>query len=106
MSVILRHEVVSGSATRWRSVPTGGITSGWVTTYRPRLDPNRHYLSGTPEGDVPAEWVEVNIESPPLGERERLLLEVVDPLIHQTLADRIDAWHYFWEPALRLPAAT
>jgi hypothetical protein len=55
-----------------------------------------------PEGDVPAEWVEVNIESPPLEQRERLLLDVVDPLIHEVLSGRVADWHYFWEPALRL----
>jgi len=55
-----------------------------------------------PEGDVSAEWVEVNIESPPLEQRERLLLDVVDPLIHEALSGRVADWHYFWEPALRL----
>lgn len=55
-----------------------------------------------PQGDVPAEWVEVNIVAPPYEQRERLLLDVVDPLIHESLSGRVDAWHYFWEPALRL----
>lgn len=55
-----------------------------------------------PEGDVPAEWVEVNIEPPPYDQREKLLLDVVDPLIHEVLRDRVGDWHYFWEPALRL----
>jgi len=55
-----------------------------------------------PEGDIPVEWVEVNIEPMSYEQRERLLLDVVDPLIHETLAGRVDAWHYFWEPALRL----
>jgi hypothetical protein len=55
-----------------------------------------------PEDDTPTEWTEVNIEPISYERRERLLLDVVDPLIHQTLSGRIDAWHYFWEPALRL----
>ncbi len=50
----------------------------------------------------PSEWTEVNI-TPNSGEpKERLLLDVVDPLVHETLDGRVDAWHYFWEPALRL----
>lgn len=55
-----------------------------------------------PEGDTPAEWVEVNIEPPSYDQREKLLLDVVDPLIHEVLRDRVGDWHYFWEPALRL----
>jgi hypothetical protein len=53
-----------------------------------------------PEDDTPTEWVEVNIEPTSYERRERLLLDVIDPLIHETLSGRIDAWHYFWEPAL------
>ena len=46
-------------------------------------------------------WIEVNIE--PVGEARRtLLLDVVDPLVHEQLASEIDTWFYFWEPALRL----
>ncbi len=55
-----------------------------------------------PEGDTPAEWVEVNIEPPSYDQREKLLLDVVDPLIHEVLRNRVGDWHYFWEPALRL----
>ena len=55
-----------------------------------------------PEDDTPTEWVEVNIEPTSYERRERLLLDVIDPLIHETLSGRVDAWHYFWEPALRL----
>ena len=55
-----------------------------------------------PEGDTPAEWVEANIEPPSYDQREKLLLDVVDPLIHEVLRDRVGDWHYFWEPALRL----
>jgi Lantibiotic biosynthesis dehydratase C-term len=47
-------------------------------------------------------WVEVNVE--PVDERdpERLLLDVVDPLVHGKLGEHIATWFYFWEPALRL----
>ena len=33
---------------------------------------------------------------------ERLLLDVVDPLVHVHLRDEIERWFYFWEPELRL----
>ena len=47
------------------------------------------------------QWIEVNVE--PVGEaRPTLLLDVVDPLVHEQLADDIDIWFYFWEPELRL----
>ena len=47
------------------------------------------------------EWIEVNIE--PVGEaRTTLLLDVVEPLVHEQLADEIETWFYFWEPELRL----
>jgi hypothetical protein len=59
-------------------------------------------VSGMTEDSVPTEWTEVNV-TPNSGEpQERLLLDVVDPLIHQVLSDRVGDWHYFWEPALRL----
>ena len=45
-------------------------------------------------GGTPTEWVEVNIESPPYDQREKLLLGVVDPLIHEVLRGRIGDWHY------------
>jgi len=59
------------------------------------------YLSGMPEHDTPAEWVEAEIQPADYGRRERLLVDVIDPLVHETLSGRIDVWHYFWEPALR-----
>jgi Lantibiotic biosynthesis dehydratase C-term len=46
-------------------------------------------------------WVEINIPASP-EQRMRLLLGVVDPLVHGQLADRVDAWFFFWEPELRL----
>jgi hypothetical protein len=48
-----------------------------------------------------AEWVEAEIQPADFGRRERLLVDVIDPLVHETLDGRIDAWRYFWEPALR-----
>jgi hypothetical protein len=51
---------------------------------------------------VPSEWTEVNITPNPGEPKERLLLDVVDPLIHDALHGRIGDWHYFWEPDLRL----
>jgi hypothetical protein len=59
------------------------------------------YRSGMSEHDTPAEWVEAEIQPADYGRRERLLVDVIDPLVHETLDGRIDAWHYFWEPALR-----
>jgi hypothetical protein len=47
------------------------------------------------------EWIEVNIPAR-AEERSRLLLELVDPLVHEHFAGRIKTWFYFWEPELRL----
>jgi len=44
----------------------------------------------------------VNIPAADDGERTRLLLEVVDPLVHDELGDHVRTWFYFWEPELRL----
>jgi Lantibiotic biosynthesis dehydratase C-term len=43
------------------------------------------------------EWVEANVYPSSPEQRERLLLDVIDPLIHEKLAGRIDTWFYFWE---------
>jgi lantibiotic biosynthesis dehydratase-like protein len=47
-------------------------------------------------------WTEVNIVPADPGRPERLLLGVVDPLVHGHLRERLDVWFYFWEPELRL----
>jgi hypothetical protein len=47
------------------------------------------------------EWIEVNIPAR-AEERSRLLLEVVDPLVHEEVSDDLMTWFYFWEPDLRL----
>jgi hypothetical protein len=48
-----------------------------------------------------ASWIEVNVE--PVAEaRTTLLLDVVEPLVHEHFAEELDTWFYFWEPELRL----
>jgi Lantibiotic biosynthesis dehydratase C-term len=49
-----------------------------------------------------SEWIEVNIPAADAEKRTRLLLGVVDPLVHEQLGDRVKTWFYFWEPELRL----
>jgi hypothetical protein len=49
-----------------------------------------------------SEWIEVNIPAAGAEERTRLLLEVVDPLVHGELHGHVKTWFYFWEPELRL----
>jgi hypothetical protein len=44
---------------------------------------------------MPDEWTEVNIVLP--TDPVRLLIDVIDPLIHVELDGDIDNWHYFWE---------
>lgn len=51
---------------------------------------------------MPQEWVEVNIVPSSRDQPERLLLDVIDPLIHDKLSERLETWFYFWEPELRL----
>jgi hypothetical protein len=43
------------------------------------------------------EWVEVNIVPSSSEQRERLLLDVIEPLVHDKFSGRIEAWFYFWE---------
>lgn len=47
------------------------------------------------------EWTEVNIvpDSSQDVATSVLLLDVLDPLVHDTLRGRLDAWFYFWETA-------
>jgi hypothetical protein len=52
--------------------------------------------------NVQQEWIEVNIVPASWEQPERLLLQVVDPLIHTHLNGRIETWFYFWEPECRL----
>lgn len=42
-------------------------------------------------------WTEVNILPASPEQKEALLLDVVDGLIHETLSTYIESWHYFWE---------
>jgi hypothetical protein len=55
-------------------------------------------LSSRTQGD----WIEVNIPAADEDECTRLLLEVVDPLVHREFRGHIRTWFYFWEPELRL----
>jgi hypothetical protein len=48
------------------------------------------------------DWIEVNLVAPAAMQPTQVLLRIVDPLVHEQLADRIDMWFYFWEPELRL----
>jgi hypothetical protein len=51
--------------------------------------------------EAASDWIEVNIPARD-NERARLLLEVVDPLVHEMLSETVTTWFYFWEPELRL----
>jgi Lantibiotic biosynthesis dehydratase C-term len=48
-----------------------------------------------------SEWTEVNVLPASAKGAERLLTEVVRPLVDALRAD-FDRWHFFWEPELRL----
>ena len=48
------------------------------------------------------QWTEVTIVPAFWDHLERLLFEVVDPLVHTHLDGRIETWFYFWEPECRL----
>jgi hypothetical protein len=50
--------------------------------------------------DVEA-WTEINIVTRRDLDRA-VLLDVVDPLVHDELGDEIETWFFFWEPELRL----
>jgi Lantibiotic biosynthesis dehydratase C-term len=52
--------------------------------------------------NAPAEsWIEVNlVPRRPLD--EGLLVDLVDPLVHDTFRDEIATWFFLWEPELRL----
>lgn len=46
-------------------------------------------------------WIEVNLDTRrPLD--PAVLVDVVDPLVHDELGDEIVTWFFFWEPELRL----
>jgi Lantibiotic biosynthesis dehydratase C-term len=46
-------------------------------------------------------WIEVNIvPTRPLD--EQVLVDLVDPLVHETFAGEIATWFFLWEPELRL----
>ena len=43
---------------------------------------------------MPDAWIEVNLFPPSRDDRIKVLLEVIDPLVHDTLGGRISSWHY------------
>jgi Lantibiotic biosynthesis dehydratase C-term len=43
---------------------------------------------------MPDEWTEVNLMPRNQDDRLKVLLEVIDPLVHDKLSARIDSWHY------------
>jgi hypothetical protein len=45
-------------------------------------------------------WTEVNLV--PVRVQDERLLELVDTLVHEQLAEKILRWFFFWEPDLRL----
>jgi hypothetical protein len=45
---------------------------------------------------MPHEWVEVNIVPAASDRPERLLVDVIDGLVHATFADRLAAWFFEW----------
>lgn len=47
--------------------------------------------------EEPEDWTEVDILPSDPAQRDALLLDVIDPLINQTLSERIESWHFFWE---------
>jgi hypothetical protein len=46
-------------------------------------------------------WIEAEITAHQAPDPV-LLLDVIDPLVHEHLRDEVESWHFFWEPALRL----
>jgi hypothetical protein len=54
-------------------------------------------MTGNPSGEPQEDWTEVDILPSDPAQREDLLLNTIDPLIHQTLREGIESWHYFWE---------
>lgn len=45
---------------------------------------------------MPQEWVEVNIAPSSSSQPERLIVDVVDPLVHGTFAGRVETWFFGW----------
>jgi hypothetical protein len=43
---------------------------------------------------VADEWIEVNLVLPSLDDRIAVLLEVIDPLVHDRLGGRVGSWHF------------
>jgi hypothetical protein len=43
---------------------------------------------------MPGEWTEVNLVPPAKSDGLKVLSEIIDPLVHGELNERIDSWHY------------
>jgi len=53
-------------------------------------------MSDNPSGE-PQDWTEANILPFSPAQPEDLLIGVVDRLVHETLSEHLESWHYFWE---------
>lgn len=53
-------------------------------------------MSDDPSGRI-QDWTEIDILPFSLDQPQALLLDVIDPLVHDVLSEHIDSWHYFWE---------
>jgi hypothetical protein len=53
-------------------------------------------MTGNPSAE-PEDWTEVGILPSDPAQQDPLLLDVIDPLINDTLSERIESWHFFWE---------
>jgi hypothetical protein len=49
--------------------------------------------------NMPEEWTEVNLVPPSEDDSLQVLLEVIDPLVHQALSEYIEIWFYSHYPA-------
>jgi len=46
--------------------------------------------------EVPQEWIEVNIAPLSAEQPERLLLDLIDPLVHDRFRGRVGVWFFGW----------
>ena len=51
------------------------------------------YMTEDP-AEGPNEWVEVNIAPSSPEQHQVVLLDVIEPLVHMELAERVDTWFY------------
>jgi hypothetical protein len=53
-------------------------------------------MSDSPSGEL-QDWTEANILPLSPAQPEALLIDTVDRLVHETLSEGTESWHYFWE---------